>query len=185
MATNIALDGNFQFPSTTQPRLSHFSHVRLHASLWTIARQAPLSMEFSRQACWSGLPCPPAGNGPNPGIKPRSPALEGEFFTTDPPEKPPTTSPAQPCLILQAYLIAQLLSHVRLFVTPWTRFLCHPLSPGVCSNSYPLSQWCYLTISSSVTLISFCLQSFPASGSFPMRRFFPPGSQSNGASVSE
>ena len=58
MATNIALDGNFQFPSTTQPRLSHFSHVRLHASLWTIARQAPLSMEFSRQACWEWVAMP-------------------------------------------------------------------------------------------------------------------------------
>ena len=131
MATNTALDGNFQFPSITLPRLSHSSHVQLHASLWTIARQAPLSMEFSRQACWSGLPCPPPGDGPNPGIKPRSPALEGEFFTTDPPEKPPTTSPAQPCLILQAYVIAQLLSHVRLFVTPWTALHQVPLSSTV------------------------------------------------------
>ena len=46
--------------------------------------------------------------------------------------------------------------------------LCPLLSPGVCSKSFPLSQWCYLTILSSVTPFSFCLQPFPATGSFPM-----------------
>ena len=48
------------------------------------------------------------------------------------------------------------------------RLPCPLLSPGVCSSSCPLSRWCYPTISSSVTLFSFCLQSFPTSGSFPM-----------------
>ena len=48
-----------------------------------------------------------------------------------------------------------------------TKLLCPPTSPRVCSNSCPLSRWCYLTISSSVTLFSFCFQCFPASGSFP------------------
>ena len=48
---------------------------------------------------------------------------------------------------------------------------CLPLSPGVCSNSCPLSQWCYLTISSSAALF-FCLQSFPVSGSFPISQLF-------------
>ena len=65
-----------------------------------------------------------------------------------------------------------------------TRLLCSPLSPGVCSNSYPLSQWCYLTMSSSVAPFSFCLQSFPASGSFPyLSQFFASGGQSIGASA--
>ena len=53
-------------------------------TLWTVARQAPLSMEFSRQEYWSGLPCPPPGDLPNLGIKPTSltsPALAGGFFT--------------------------------------------------------------------------------------------------------
>ena len=50
------------------------------------------------------------------------------------------------------------------------RLLCPPLSPRVCSNSRPLSWWCCLTIPSSESLFSFCLQSFPASGSFPMSR---------------
>ena len=49
-----------------------------------------------------------------------------------------------------------------------TSLLCPPLSPRVCSNSCPLSQWCYLTISCSAAPFSFCLHSFPASGSFPM-----------------
>ena len=61
---------------------------------------------------------------------------------------------------------------------------CPPLSPRVCSNSYPLSWWCYLTISSSVVPFFFCLQSFPASGSFPMSQLFVSGGQSTGASAS-
>ena len=48
-----------------------------------------------------------------------------------------------------------------------TRLPCPSLSPGVCSNSCPLNRWCHPIISFSVTLFSFCLQSFPASGSFP------------------
>ena len=65
--------------------LSHFSRVQLFAILWTIAHQAPLSTEFSRQEHWSGLPCPPAGNLSDPGIELgslMSPALAGKFFTT-------------------------------------------------------------------------------------------------------
>ena len=53
--------------------------------LWTVACQAPLSMGFSRQEYWSGLPCPPSGDLPDPGIEPSSlmsPALAGGFFTT-------------------------------------------------------------------------------------------------------
>ena len=65
--------------------LSHFSYVWLFVTLWTIAVQAPLSMEFSRQECWSGLSCPPLGYLPDAGIKPvslTSLALAGRFFTT-------------------------------------------------------------------------------------------------------
>ena len=64
------------------------------------------------------------------------------------------------------------------------RLLCPPLSPGVCSNPCPLTQGCYLTISSSATPFSFCLQYFPASGSFPMSWLFVSGDQSIGASAS-
>ena len=65
--------------------LSHFTGVQLFATLWTVALQAPLFTGFSRQEHWSGLPCPPPGDLPGPGIKPESlmsPALAGGFFTT-------------------------------------------------------------------------------------------------------
>ena len=61
------------------------SRVQLFVTLWTVAHQTPLSTVFSRQECWSGLPCHPPGDLPNPGIKPTSlmyPALAGGFFTT-------------------------------------------------------------------------------------------------------
>ena len=61
-----------------------------------------------------------------------------------------------------------------------TKLPCPLLSPRVCSNSCPLSQWCHPTISSSVTLFSFSPQSFLASGSFPVTRLFVSGSQSTG-----
>ena len=65
------------------------------------------------------------------------------------------------------------------------RLPCPSLSPRVCSNSsHPLHQWCHPTISSSVAFFSFCLQSFPASGSFPISQFLASGGQSIGASSS-
>ena len=70
--------------------LSLFGHVRLLATLWTVARQAPLSVGFSRQECWSALPCPSPGDLPNTGIEPASltsPALAGRFLPTVPPGK--------------------------------------------------------------------------------------------------
>ena len=65
-----------------------------------------------------------------------------------------------------------------------TRLPCPSPSPGACSNSCPSSQWCHPTISSSVTPFSSCLQSFPASGSFPMNWLLASGDQSIGASAS-
>ena len=57
------------------------SHVQIFATPWTVAHQAPLFMGFSRQEYWSGLPFPSAGDLPNPGIEPESPALADGFFT--------------------------------------------------------------------------------------------------------
>ena len=65
-----------------------FSYVQLCATPWTAALQAPLSMGFSKQENWSGLPFPSLGDHFNPGIEPASPALAGGFFTTEPPVKP-------------------------------------------------------------------------------------------------
>ena len=64
------------------------SHIRLFATPWTVAHQAPLSMGFSRQEYWSGLPFPSPGNLPYPGIEPRSPALQVDALTSEPPGKP-------------------------------------------------------------------------------------------------
>ena len=61
-----------------------------------------------------------------------------------------------------------------------SRVTCPSLSPGVCSDSCPLSQWCYLTISLSGIPFSFCLQSFPPSGSFPVSQLYASGGQSTG-----
>ena len=81
------------------------------------------------------------------------------------------------CKVVSNSLWPQGLQHATL--------LYPPLSPGVCSNSCPLSWWCYLTISSSVTSFSSsCPQTFPASESFPVSQLFASGGQSIGASAS-
>ena len=65
--------------------LSRLNHVRLFVIPWTVAHRAPLSVRFSRQEYWSGLPCSPPGDLPDPGIQLlslKSPALAGRFFAT-------------------------------------------------------------------------------------------------------
>ena len=95
------------------------------------------------------------------------------LFTTEAPGKPLCT------------FLFSLPSCVRLFVTPWiaARLPFLSLCPGVCSDSCTLSRWCYLTISSSAALFSFCLQSFPEAGSFPMSWLFASTGQSIRAST--
>ena len=122
-------------------KVKSLSRVQLVATPWSAAYQALLSMGFSRQEYWSGVPLP---------------------------------SPVQ-LLSWPNSLQPQGLQ--------CTRLPCPSLSPGVCSNSCLLCQWCYPTISSSVSLFS-SPQSFPASGSFPMSWLFTSGGQSIGASAS-
>ena len=64
------------------------SHVRLFATSWTVAYQAPQSMGFSRQEFWSGLPFPSPRDLPNPGIEPGSPTLQVDALPSEPPGKP-------------------------------------------------------------------------------------------------
>ena len=66
---------------------------------WTIALQAPLSMGFSRPENWSGLPCPPPGDLPNPGIEAGSPALQADSLPSEPPGKPKNTGVASLSLL--------------------------------------------------------------------------------------
>ena len=63
------------------------SCVRLFATLWTVAYQAPPSMGFSRQEYWSGLPFPSPGDLPDPGIEPGSPAFRADAITSEPPDR--------------------------------------------------------------------------------------------------
>ena len=62
--------------------------VKVYSDSWTVAHQAPPSMGFSRREYWSGLPFPSPGDLPNPGIEPRSPTLQADALTSDPPGKP-------------------------------------------------------------------------------------------------
>ena len=97
--------------------LNCFTRVWLFATLWTVAHQAPLSLGFPRQEYWSRLPCPPARDLPNPGIKPlslTSPALAGRFFTTG------ATWEAQSMYTMRKWSEVKSLSFVWLFATPWT-----------------------------------------------------------------
>ena len=93
------------------------------------------------------------------------------------------------CLVCRKCLLLSF-SHSVVFGSLWphglqhARLPCPSPSPGACSNSYPLSQWCHLTVSSSVVPFSSCLQSFPASGCFQMNQVFASGGQSTGASAS-
>ena len=80
------------------------------------------------------------------------------------------------CSVMSEYLQVCELQHAR---PP-----CPSPTPGACSNPCPSSQWCHPTISASVVPFTSCLQSFPASGSFPVSQFFPSGGQSIGVSVS-
>ena len=76
-------------------RAQSLAYIQLFATPWTVARQAPLSMELSWQEYWSGFSFPPPGDLPDLGIEPTSPAspvLAGGFFTAEPPGKPPNHS---------------------------------------------------------------------------------------------
>ena len=75
-------------PSIQFSSVQSLSHVQLFATPWTVARQAPLFMGFSRQEYWSGLPLPSPGDLPDSGMELRSPAWAGGFFITEPPGKP-------------------------------------------------------------------------------------------------
>ena len=150
--------------------LNCISHVWLFAILWTIAHQG-----FSRQEYWRMLPCPPPGDLSNPVIQLNSPALQADSLLL---------SHHRSSLVIA---IVQSLSCVSNSLRPHglqhTRLPCSSPSPRACSNSCPLSWWCHPIISFSVILFS-CLQSFPASGSFPMSWLFASGGQSSGASAS-
>ena len=153
----------------------HAKSLQLCRTLWTIAWQALLSIGFSRQEYWSWLPFPSQGYIPDAEIEHMPHLLHWQAGSL------PPAPPGKP------FHVVQLLSHVWFFATPWlqhTRPPCPSPTLGVYSNSCPSSRWCYPAISSSVGPFSFCPQSLPASGSFPMSQLFTWGGQSTGVSAS-
>ena len=87
MHSKLIVPGEISAPSDIRCVCSSFSHVQLFATLWTVARQASLSMGFSRQEYWIGLPFTSPGDCPDPGIEPRSLALQAESLPSEPPRK--------------------------------------------------------------------------------------------------
>ena len=69
-------------------KVKSLSRVRLFATPWTVAHQGPPSMGFSRQEYWNGLPFPSPGDLPDPGIEARSPAMQADALTSEPPGNP-------------------------------------------------------------------------------------------------
>ena len=131
------------------------SHVWLSVTLWTVAHQAPLSMEFSTQEYWSSLPCPPPGGRLESGIEPAShisPALAGRFFTT---------SNNWEALSICMSEWVKLLSSVWLFATPWTVAPQAPPSMGFFRQEYwsglPLNS--YLKIQNTQKSV-YCMNNF-------------------------
>ena len=129
---------------------------------------------------------------PRPEIEPESPAVQGGFLTTGPPGKCLTK---HFCSLSHQMLSSVQFSSVHFSCSvmsdslwphglQYARLPCPSPAPEPCTDSCPSSRWCYSIISSSVVPFSSCLQSFPASWSFPTSQFFASGSQSIGASVS-
>ena len=114
---------------------------------------------------------------PDPGIQPKSSALAGGFFTTEPPGKPLFQSVSQ-------FSHSVVSDSLRPHESQHTRPPCPSPTPRVYSNSCPSSRWCHPIISCSVFPLSSWPQSFPASGSCPISRLFTLGGQSIRASAS-
>ena len=101
------------------------SRAQLFETQWTVACQAPLSMEFSRQEYWSGLPFPPPGVIPDPGIEPGSPSLQADSLPSEPPGKPMPSlvvvvgweAVMIPCLNKFLPLLSSLSTRISPFVT--------------------------------------------------------------------
>ena len=124
------------FLSSLEPRLSSltvwchacmlslFSRVQLFVMPWTAIHQAPLSMGFSRQEYWIGLPFPPPGDLPDPGIEPGSPALQADSLPSKPPGKPFTSFFFITVRIWKRYKYPSTGKWINMTVYPYSGILC-------------------------------------------------------------
>ena len=121
-------DQGFQFPKLGHGafcKVKSLSRVQLFVTPWTVAQQAPPSMGFSRQEYWSGLPFLSLGDLPDPGIKPRSPALQADALTSEPPGKPQKAHGNHPfdhLLSGASILFFSILSPLRVHYWGWQNF---------------------------------------------------------------
>ena len=118
------------------------SCVWLFVTPLTVAHQAPLSMDFSSQAYWSGLTCPPPGDLANPGIEPRSPALQLDSLPSEPPGKPLwyTSWPRWTIWFQKCpFVCFGFLPRIRLLTTIFSTYFCFPSSQTL--SPYPESSY--------------------------------------------
>ena len=155
--------------------LSHSDMSNSFETPWSVARKAPLSMGNFQARILSGLPCLPSGDLPNPEIEPRSPTLQ-----TDPEKPSPQIWNASwICMSLLPVQISSVAQVVWLFETPWTEAReasQHQVLELTQTHVNRVTD----AISSSLIPFSSFLQSFPASGCFPMSQFLASGGQSIG-----
>ena len=145
-------------------KVRSLSRVRLFATPWTVASQAPPSMGFSRQECWSGLPFPSPGDLPDPGIEPESPALQADALPSEPPGKPvainKSSTKFKPFTNF-SFQIISFLHHSVLF-NPLSSTLLFPnIFLCMFQSSYSLF-CCFLIGASLVALVAQIVKNLPA-----------------------
>ena len=138
------------------------SHVQLFVTPWTISCQAPLSMEFSRQEYWSGLPFPFPGDLPNPRITPTSPVLQAEALPSEPPGKPSLGAAVLMGLLAK---LLQLLPTAACAILNKDKFCCPEILSNLCFVDL---YWSYEHITAQPFLCHI-LQSFKTSEQMPSR----------------
>ena len=125
------------------------SHVQLFATTWTVAHQAPLSIEFSRQEYWNGLPCPSPGDPPNPSIESGSLSLKADSLPFDLPENPGSQEMySDDEFFYCPFVISSAKNTRRVFTEAkvWTKFLVYP--SGLTSSKIVIAQimWLYFSM---------------------------------------
>ena len=168
-------------------KVKSLSRVWLLATPWTAAYQAPLSMGFTRQEYWSGLPlASPLAQAT--GKQPTSTRKTG--FPVSLASHLGQRQQGFPYIRFSSKRNSVQFSRSVVSDSLWPhglqhgRLPCPSPTPGAYSNTSPSSRWCHTTISSSIVPFSSCLPYFPASGSFPRSQFFTSAGQSIGASAS-
>ena len=136
-----------------------FSCVQLFVTPWTVDHQVPLSMEFSRQAHWTGLPFPSPGDLPNPGTEPRSPTLQADSLPSEPLGKP-FQQESHVKWIASSSLCSNLTFPKHPFKLKSLPALCHSPAPPICTTYTASFSPQHLWLSTSFITYFHCLSPF-------------------------